>query len=105
MREHGYPDTEQHQRQHRRLIEQINEYRQRHDRGEKRLDRELLPFLAAWVTDHILLEDRRFGAFLQREVISKILGEPFKKGSPKPPPKFFVKGVLFEGNSVAVSFK
>jgi hemerythrin len=59
-----YPCLTQHIAKHRALTSQVEEFVGRYERGEVRINLELLTFLSDWLTTHILKEDHRYGPWL-----------------------------------------
>lgn len=61
----NYPERAEHVASHRRLRRQIFEYRERFlKRPSPELVSEVFEFLRLWLMQHILTEDRAYGAFL-----------------------------------------
>ncbi|MGE4298856.1 MAG: bacteriohemerythrin [Desulfovibrionaceae bacterium] len=67
MREHGYPEIENHHRHHERLIEEVEAYRGRLETGEVNMDAAFVTFFKDWLINHILANDHRFGAFFNQD--------------------------------------
>ncbi|NOZ89137.1 MAG: hemerythrin family protein [Crenarchaeota archaeon] len=65
LQRHGYPQLEQHRREHRWFVEKVNRLREEHRRGERELGLEMLAFLARWVRGHIAGSDRRYAEWLR----------------------------------------
>ena len=59
-----YPGLVEHRSKHQRLTDQVSEYVDRYKRGEAALSVDLLKFLRHWFINHILREDRAYGAWL-----------------------------------------
>jgi hemerythrin-like metal-binding protein len=65
-----YPGLFQHRAKHHKLTRQVGEFVERYERGESRLNVELLNFLSDWLTNHILKSDKEYGPWLnERGVI------------------------------------
>jgi len=64
-----YPGLEEHKLLHRDLINQIEDYSQRFEKGEITLNLHLLGFLREWLTDHILKVDHVYGPWLNEHGI------------------------------------
>lgn len=61
----NYPEKAEHLASHRRLRREIFNYRERlHSQPSPELASALFEFLRLWLTQHILTEDRAYGAFL-----------------------------------------
>jgi hemerythrin-like metal-binding protein len=61
-----YPSLTQHTAKHRALTTQVEEFVGRYERGEVRINLELLTFLSDWLTTHILKEDHEYGPWLNQ---------------------------------------
>ena len=57
----GYTGLAQHRLKHRDLCKQVEEFAARYERGESALNVQLLNFLRDWLTNHIQLEDQKYG--------------------------------------------
>lgn len=72
MRILGYPDHENHRHEHEALIGQVVDLQQKLDAGQTAISFELLHFLKAWLTKHILGSDKLYGGyFLSRGIESR----------------------------------
>jgi len=60
----GYPELETHRTLHRNLIVQAREMEMRAEFGERHVPVELNRFIYNWLVDHIMDNDKRFGAFV-----------------------------------------
>jgi hemerythrin len=61
----AYPDAANHIACHAKLRQQVFDYRKQiQDKDSLELGRELAVFLRDWLGNHILVEDRKYGAFL-----------------------------------------
>lgn len=70
MRAAGYPDVERHAKIHQALTSKVLKFAQRYLRTPtEQVKRELIDFLAAWLVDHIIKEDRRIGAYMRGKKI------------------------------------
>lgn len=65
MAEYHFSGLAEHQKIHRELIDEIQEFKKRATTGTEELARELLTFLRTWLLDHILQIDKGYGAFLE----------------------------------------
>lgn len=63
LRTTDYPDLEAHQREHRRLLEEIQDYRREFTQGKVPAD-DVARFVADWIFAHIEEEDRKYSAHL-----------------------------------------
>jgi hemerythrin len=59
-----YPGLTAHRAQHRALVEQVEEYADRFERGEITLNLHLLNFLRDWLTNHIQRVDHEYAPWL-----------------------------------------
>lgn len=64
----GYPETQEHLKQHTRFCEQIMGLLMRHDNGEA-VGPECLEMLKNWLTHHILKADKAYVAFFRQHGI------------------------------------
>jgi len=61
----AYPDAEKHTALHNAMKQRVFSYRARIEEGEPlELAREMLEYLRHWLTQHIMVEDRKYGEFL-----------------------------------------
>jgi len=67
---YGYPDSERHNRIHRKLVEQVSAFREDFARGTAMVDMELLNFLRDWLVNHIKIEDKKYGPFLNAQGVT-----------------------------------
>lgn len=66
MQEHGYPGYFKHKQEHDKLAATVKQQQQRFENGEFAVGDELMRFLTAWLTNHILGTDKETGQFLAR---------------------------------------
>jgi hemerythrin len=59
-----YPGLAQHRDKHRELTQQVEEFVGRYERGEIRINLQLLNFLSDWLATHILKDDHAYGPWL-----------------------------------------
>jgi hemerythrin len=64
MEYHEYPDGARHKQKHDDLARQVLDLRSRLAAGEPVMTDDVMQFLKAWLTDHILSTDMAFGSFL-----------------------------------------
>jgi hemerythrin len=64
FREYGYPDHEQHKKEHEVLTAKTKTLKQAFDTGNKKLSIDVMLFLSSWLNDHILEEDKKYAPFL-----------------------------------------
>ncbi len=66
MLKHDYEDFEEHRGIHRQLIKSAREFQNRFSGASKSIPEEDIEFLELWLTEHILTEDMRLGAYLSQ---------------------------------------
>jgi hemerythrin len=66
MLKHGYEGLAQHKAVHGELIKSVKELQQRILRSDETLSDKEIDFLERWLTEHILTEDMRMGAYLSQ---------------------------------------
>ncbi len=82
FRRGGFPDAEEHVRQHHVLEERMRDTRERWRAGDREALREdVLAFLKKWLTDHILVADKSYGPWVDGAV-DDAAGEAYGFGSP-----------------------
>jgi len=64
MVSYGYPGFEEHRRKHLELLRQVSEYRDQMISGTIPDQTAFQRFFEAWLVEHILEEDHKYGAFL-----------------------------------------
>ncbi|MGA2276827.1 MAG: bacteriohemerythrin [Terracidiphilus sp.] len=64
-----YPGIANHKVLHRNLVKKVEEYIDRHDKGELTLNLHLLNFLRDWLVDHIQKVDKEYGPWLNKHGI------------------------------------
>ncbi|MFQ5449316.1 MAG: bacteriohemerythrin [Nitrospinaceae bacterium] len=64
FKQHGYPETEDHLAKHKKLVAQVMEFYNQFQKGEARVNNDLLTFLKDWLTRHIMGTDKKYSAFL-----------------------------------------
>jgi hemerythrin-like metal-binding protein len=62
--EHGYPELEEHQQEHVRLIEQIEEFKRQAAAGDLVSGVESMQFIKKWVSAHILESDKQYSGYM-----------------------------------------
>lgn len=66
MLKYGYADIEEHKAAHQELIDSAMELEKRILQADKSIKDEDVVFLERWLTEHILTDDNRLGAYLCR---------------------------------------
>ncbi len=64
MERHGYPDLAQHRQEHQAFVRETSEMVDRFVTGKMLLSLEVTSFLRNWLTQHILVSDKKLGRFL-----------------------------------------
>jgi hemerythrin-like metal-binding protein len=60
----NYPGLATHRVKHRDLTKQVEDFVERYQKGEARMNLELLNFLNDWLTTHILKEDQDYSKWM-----------------------------------------
>lgn len=66
MLKHGYQDLAKHKAEHRELIQAVRELQEKIQQAGGRVAEEDLVYLERWLTQHILTDDARMGAYLSQ---------------------------------------
>lgn len=64
MRIFNYPEYNEHKKHHHELTTQVIDLKKKVEAGEAKISMELLGFLRSWLTNHIMVEDKRYAPFL-----------------------------------------
>lgn len=64
MEDYDFPEYEVHIKHHLRLIQEVQELKDKYAAGEIRMDMSIVNFLKDWIINHILTEDRKYGPYL-----------------------------------------
>lgn len=70
MQQADYPDFEAHKAEHKRLLAQLDQFRNKQQLDQEHLHFEMLKFLKAWLKDHILRVDKKYYPAMQRAGIT-----------------------------------
>lgn len=65
MQCHNYESLSEHRHDHGHFRNQIAGFQRRYDSGDTHVVNELAAFLKAWLRDHIMVEDKRYGIDLR----------------------------------------
>jgi hemerythrin len=65
MAEYNFPGLAEHQRTHQALIQAVQEIKERAISGGEDLAQALFKFLRAWVLEHIVEVDKKYGPYLE----------------------------------------
>lgn len=69
MKEHSYPDYPKHKSEHDALTKQALDLQNQFKAGKPVLTVELLKFLREWLTNHILVTDKKYAPYLNSKGI------------------------------------
>lgn len=64
FKEHSYPDSASHKKEHEALTKQARDLSERFSRGESVISAETMTFLKNWLNNHILGSDKKYAPFL-----------------------------------------
>lgn len=64
FRQYGYPEFENHKKQHDDLTQNARNLKKEFDDGNNLITVELMRLLSRWLNVHVLEEDKKFGIFL-----------------------------------------
>ncbi|HIJ59178.1 MAG TPA: bacteriohemerythrin [Nitrospirae bacterium] len=64
FQQYGYPETSTHIEAHKALVKQALELKDKFERGELKLNIEIMNFLKNWLNNHILRADKRYSSYL-----------------------------------------
>lgn len=67
MTRYNYNDYERHRYEHEKLNDEIKRFYDDFKNGLPVLNQEIMYFLRNWLMDHILVNDKKFGKFLQSQ--------------------------------------
>lgn len=60
---YGYPEYEKHKKEHEDLTDQVMDFYTRYQEGKAVFSLELMNFLKDWLTNHILISDKKYKNF------------------------------------------
>jgi hemerythrin-like metal-binding protein len=63
MKQYGYPDFENHKKEHQQFIDTVLNFEERYKSGKLLLSLEVTNFIKDWVTNHILGTDKKYSKF------------------------------------------
>ncbi|MFC1552650.1 bacteriohemerythrin [Candidatus Latescibacterota bacterium] len=69
MEKYDYPMIEEHKKEHRKYISEIKVFIKNYKNNSPLLARDILISLANWYREHIIKNDKKFGAFLNENKI------------------------------------
>lgn len=62
--QYGYPDADSQKNMHRKFIDKVVDFKKQIDSGRIGLSIVVIDFLSDWLKNHIQIEDRKYGPFL-----------------------------------------
>jgi len=65
MEKHGYPDIEKHKMEHKEMISKVQEFQKDFESNDVAVSKETLRYLQGWLTNHILVTDKKYSDFFQ----------------------------------------
>lgn len=68
MLKYGYDEIEEHKAAHQELVDSAKELQQKILQADKAMADEDIEFLERWLTEHILTDDMRLGAYLSQVI-------------------------------------
>lgn len=63
MKQHGYPGYEQQKKEHENLVSRVVEIQDKLKKGSMSVTLETMAFLKSWLSDHILVSDKKYSQF------------------------------------------
>lgn len=70
MKRHRHADSEEHTREHEKMLKAIRRFKKKFHAGEPRVEHEVMEFLGVWMTRHIMGSDRALGQDLAAKGVS-----------------------------------
>lgn len=70
LRQHGYPEHDEHKEQHDSLAERARRFRDDFRQGQESRVMDVMLFLSNWLNVHILEVDKRYATFLSDKGVS-----------------------------------
>lgn len=67
FQEHGYPEFEQHKKEHEEFTKYVTELKDNLNYGKAFDFPELIKYLMRWLYEHILVTDKKYSVFLNRK--------------------------------------
>jgi len=65
---YAYPETQQHLKIHKDLVDNVIEFKTQFDEGKASLTMDLMNFLTDWLKNHIMKTDRDYAPFLKEKM-------------------------------------
>lgn len=66
MKQLNYPDFVNHKKEHTEFVNAVNDYIERIEAGKLIISVEITNYLKSWITDHILVTDKKYSNFFVR---------------------------------------
>jgi hemerythrin len=70
MKQYGYPDFENHKKEHNALVMQVIDLQKQFQEGKAVLTQNVMTFLRDWLSKHIQGEDKKYGVYLNGKGVS-----------------------------------
>ncbi len=70
LKQHNYPDFEEHIKEHRAFVQQVLEFQQKFVAGNASITLSILSFLRDWVQKHINVNDKKYSSYLRSMGVS-----------------------------------
>lgn len=70
MKQYGYPDFENHKKEHNALVLQVLDLQKQFQDGKAVLTQNVMTFLRDWLSKHIQGEDKKYGVYLNGKGVS-----------------------------------
>ncbi len=67
---HGYPESQQHKKQHDDLTKQVKEVKSKFEAGQTTISVDVLNFLKDWLNNHIKMTDKRYSGFMNSKGVN-----------------------------------
>lgn len=64
---YGYPDYAKHKTEHVQLVNKVLTFQKDFEKGNIMLSMEVVNFLKDWLSNHILIADKKYGPFLNQK--------------------------------------
>lgn len=63
MQKHGYPNYEQHKKEHGKLLDEVSNFIEKYKQGDVTIGLDMMDFLKDWVSQHIMRSDMKYADF------------------------------------------
>jgi hemerythrin-like metal-binding protein len=65
---HHYEGYEAHKREHQKFSEQLKKYKEKFDKGDRKIAIEVSDFLKEWLVNHIMKTDQQYAPYLKERI-------------------------------------